>query len=84
MIKDEQGNRRFYGIYRGIVTHNLDPLKKNRIRMNIPQVLGDQVTNWAWGFNEFSAPKIGQGVWVMFEGGDPAYPVWMGSFGTIY
>jgi hypothetical protein len=23
-------------------------------------------------------PQIGSGVWVMFEGGDPSYPVWIG------
>jgi hypothetical protein len=25
-------------------------------------------------------PDIGTGVWVMFEGGDPDRPVWMGTF----
>lgn len=24
---------------------------------------------------------MGQGVWVLFKAGDPAYPVWIGSFG---
>lgn len=23
-------------------------------------------------------PEVGSGVWIMFEGGDPSYPVWMG------
>lgn len=27
-------------------------------------------------------PKVGQGVWVMFEAGDPNYPVWLGTFGV--
>jgi Type VI secretion system/phage-baseplate injector OB domain len=25
-------------------------------------------------------PRISQGVWVMFEGGDPNFPVWMGVY----
>jgi hypothetical protein len=25
-------------------------------------------------------PNINQGVWVMFEGGDPNFPVWMGVY----
>jgi hypothetical protein len=28
----------------------------------------------------WNVPKIKEGVWVMFEGGDPDYPVWMGVF----
>jgi len=27
-----------------------------------------------------SVPNIGQGVWVMFEGGDVNFPVWLGVF----
>lgn len=28
------------------------------------------------------APKVGEGCWVMFEGGDVNHPVWMGVFGA--
>jgi len=28
------------------------------------------------------APKVGEGVWVMFEGGDVNHPVWLGVFGA--
>jgi hypothetical protein len=27
------------------------------------------------------SPAVGQGVWVMFEGGDPSHPIWVGTFG---
>lgn len=27
-----------------------------------------------------AVPNINQGVWVMFEGGDPNFPVWMGVY----
>lgn len=82
MIKDEFGNRRFYGIYRGVVVSSSDPLGKGRLQLKVPQVLLDTVTGWAWGTGTVAQiPAIGHGVWVMFEGGDPSYPVWVGVFG---
>lgn len=106
MIKDNSGNTRFYGVYRGIVKDTRDPLNKNRVRLQVPQVLSDQVTGWAWpvipvgGLTPESIehgsgtgdshthssvqvrvwPKVGDGVFVMFEGGDPSFPIWLGSF----
>jgi hypothetical protein len=82
MIKDEFGNRRFYGVYRGIVQSNSDPLNKGRLKLQVPQVLGDAVTGWAWathrpGIANVVAP-VGTAVWVMFEGGDPSFPMWIG------
>jgi uncharacterized protein involved in type VI secretion and phage assembly len=86
MIKDLYGNTRFYGIYRGVVTAINDPLDKGRVKMQIPQILATETTEWAWPVSAPGAalvsPKIGQGVWVMFEGGDPHYPVWVGVFGA--
>jgi Type VI secretion system/phage-baseplate injector OB domain len=156
----------FYGIYRGICYDNNDPTLKNRIKVQVPQVLGQAVTDWASPclpvvdnanhpdhqphtaaqiaalltttptgvvggtgggtvpaltvvakagagtlthphkttvdvihklngssgvvFNDAtstfehtphrSVPNVNQGVWVMFEGGDPNFPVWMGVF----
>jgi hypothetical protein len=85
-MKDDSGNRRFYGIYRGTVTNVKDPENKKRIKARVPQVLGDGTTDWMW-CSDYSAqsavsPAIGQGIWVMFEGGDPSFPVWTGTFGT--
>ena len=84
MIKDAYGNRRFYGVYRGIVTDNNDPLNQGRVKLKVPQVLFDQVTHWAWGCVQpgviISIPTVGTGVFVMFESGDPSYPIWMGAF----
>jgi hypothetical protein len=85
MIKDLYGNTRFYGVYRGVVYQNSDPQGKGRLRLKIPQVLADQVTDWAWPVEtpgvETQTPLPGQGVWVMFEGGDLSYPIWIGQFG---
>lgn len=88
MIKDEFGNRRFFGIYRGIVKDVSDPLTRNRVRVQVPQVLGDAVTGWAWPIEKPGAerftPPVNEGIWIMFEGGDPSFPVWIGTFTDLY
>ena len=40
-------DKRFYGIYQGICIDNEDPENDNRIRLQVPQVLGQAVTDWA-------------------------------------
>jgi hypothetical protein len=30
--------------------------------------------------DHIKVPNIGQGVWVMFEGGDPNFPLWVGVY----
>jgi hypothetical protein len=86
MILDSYGNRRFYGIYRGIVVSNADPLNKGRVKVQIPQILAKEITDWAWVKDangvRVNPPKIGQGVWIQFEGGDPSFPVLSGTFGV--
>jgi hypothetical protein len=81
---DEFGNKRFFGVYRGVVIDNLDPLNKGRIRVKVPQVLLDEVTGWAWAIHQPGVlrltPPVGEGVFVMFEGGDPSFPIWLGTF----
>lgn len=119
---------RFYGLYRGICVNDKDPEKVGRVTLKVPQLFGEQVTDWAWpcvppgwknglvmphanhvftddtgtgGATETLthtnnvlpvgadpgghvqhqlAPKPGEGVWVMFEAGNPEYPVWLGVF----
>ena len=64
---------------------NRDPIFSGRLKIVIPQILGSTATEWAWGMDVASVksapPSIGQGVLVMFEGGDPVYPIWIGTFG---
>lgn len=69
-------------IYRALVRDSRDPAKKGRIKVSIPQVLGDEVTDWIWpvinsGF--LVIPKSGEQVWVAFEGGDRERPTWLGK-----
>lgn len=73
------------GVYRGTVYSTKDPLQQGRLKLRVPQLFADQQTEWAWPIKisgvETPTPDVGQGVWVMFEGGDPAYPIWHGVFG---
>ena len=86
MIIDPSGNRRFYGVYRGTVTNSSDPQNKRRVKATVPQVLGNEPTDWAWPTDSAGSyskpPEIGQGVWITFEGGDPSFPIWSGTFGS--
>ena len=76
---------KYYGVYRGTVFSNKDPLQKRRLRVVVPAITGEGPTSWAWPLETASIksepPAVNQGVWVMFENGDPAYPIWVGTFG---
>lgn len=80
-------NNKCFGIYRGTVFSNKDPLDKRRLRLLVPAVTGTEATNWAWSLEtasvKVSSPAVGQGVWVMFENGDPSFPIWSGTFGKV-
>jgi hypothetical protein len=84
-METSSGNNRFYGVYRGTVANSKDPNKKRRLKLRVPQVLGEESTDWAWPMDSsgvyFRPPAVGQGVWVMFEGGDPSFPIWSNTFG---
>src|SRR6266852_1859916 len=82
------GDYTFYGKYRGVVSDNDDPLMIGRIRARVPDVMGDDESGWAMpcapfggsGMGFFALPKVGGGVWIEFEHGDPDYPIWSGCF----
>jgi len=44
----EHWDKRFYGIYRGVVADTNDPENLGRIKLQVPQILGSAVTNWAF------------------------------------
>lgn len=77
----------YYGKYRGTVVDNVDPLKRGRLRVTVPSVLG-VVEVWAvpcvpyagpsLGF--YAMPEVGTGAWIEFEAGDLSYPIWVGFF----
>jgi hypothetical protein len=79
---------RYYGIYRGTVANNVDPMQLGRIMAIVPDVGGATPSTWAMPcvpiagkqMGTFFVPQIGSGVWIQFEGGDPDYPVWTGGW----
>lgn len=80
--------RRFYGKYRGLVTKNNDEMFLGRIKATVPDVLGSKESGWAMpcmpfggdGMGMFCLPKVGAGVWIEFEHGNPDYPIYTGSW----
>jgi hypothetical protein len=75
----------FPGVYRGVCVNNKDPEGHRRIKLTVPQLTDGAVSNWAWPKEnsgvKTEVPTIGEGVFVMFEGGHPSYPIWIGTYG---
>ena len=79
---------KFYGKYRGVVLQNIDPERRGRIQVQVPDVSNLLPSSWAlpcfpfsgqqMGF--FAVPQVGAGVWVEFEQGNPDYPIWSGCW----
>jgi len=44
----DPSDQRFYGVYRGVVANTDDPSNQHRIKLKVPQILGNTATNWAW------------------------------------
>jgi uncharacterized protein involved in type VI secretion and phage assembly len=61
-----------------------------QLQISIPEIWGDNTTEVPWadpvvpfagdGYGALTLPRVGDGVYVMFEGGSPDNPVWMGGF----
>ena len=75
--------KRYYGVYRATVKDNKDPNKQRRLKVSVTQTTGNEVTEWVWPATATAKPPaVGQGVYILFIGGDPEYPIWMGTFGV--
>ena len=83
-----QSRERYYGKYRGVVDDVDDPEQLGRIKARVPEVLDDVVSPWALpcepyagdGVGFHAIPPRGAGVWIEFEAGDPARPIWTGCW----
>jgi hypothetical protein len=83
-----EAHDRFYGKYRGIVVNDVDPMQQWRIQVSVPAIAGDGPIAWAMPCLPVSRtdppawtmPRVGSGVWVEFEEGDPDRPIWVGTW----
>lgn len=80
---------KYVGKYRGTVLQNVDPEKRGRLQISVPDVMSLIPATWAEAcaplagptgppMGVYMVPPIGAGVWVEFEHGDPNRPVWVG------
>jgi Type VI secretion system/phage-baseplate injector OB domain len=77
---------RFFGVYRGKVESNLDPLQRGRVQVSVPEIFDDGRLAWAEpcrgyagnGVGGFALPPVGTATWIQFERGDPNFPVLAG------
>lgn len=82
-------DKKYYGIYQGVVTNIKDKEKRGRIRVKCPDVLGADVES-AWcdpvipvaydNGGDFCIPQLDETAWIMFIGGDVNKPVWLGNW----
>jgi hypothetical protein len=83
----EERRTRFYGKYRGVVLEALSGSDLGKLKVSVPDVLADQ-SAIAWPCVPFAGPDHGfvaipekdDGVWIEFEGGNPAQPIWVGCW----
>ena len=70
----------YEGTYRGSVLDDVDPLGRNRLRVLVPEIYGEDAL-WAEASlpstgEALRMPGVGDEVWVSFERGDTDAPVW--------
>jgi len=82
-------SERVYGKHRATVVDNDDPERLGRVRLCIPDVLGDVTSNWALPSVPYGGladrgmllvPDVDAQVWAEFEAGNVSRPIWTGTF----
>ncbi len=76
-----------FGKYRGLVLDVSDPEGRGRIRAGVPALDGVEL-GWALpcvagagpGRGDLVLPPVEAAVWIEFEAGDVAVPIWSGGF----
>ena len=64
------------GTYRASVVDDADPMQQQRLQVVVPDVYGDLAVWAVPAGSTVALPALGDLVWVSFEHGDTAYPVW--------
>ena len=80
--------KKYFGKYRGVVQNNIDPMMRGRILAEVPSVSALFPSSWCEPcvplagvqMGAYFVPQIGAGVWIEYEQGDPARPIWTGCF----
>lgn len=79
----------YSGLYRAVVSNVNDPEKMGRIKVVIPELLGDKAeSTWCMPCipvcyddgGDFCLPKLKETVWIAFEGGSINKPVYLGNW----
>jgi hypothetical protein len=74
---------KYYGKYAGTVRRIDDQDQLGSIWVIVPSMFGETNEVKARAclpFGHFYVPDIGTQVWIEFEGGNPAYPLWVGTW----
>lgn len=79
---------RFHGKFLGVVVDNDDPKGLSRVRVQVPEIFGDESTGWALpcspyagsGVGLAAVPPIGSLIFVEWPAGDTSrVPIWSGG-----
>ncbi len=89
-VLSTSGQLAYPGIYKALVVNNDDYEKRNRLQIRIPFLHGisgndggmsDDSLPWALPCSFFTSDPpipVGSVIWIMFEGGIPTRPVYIG------
>ena len=94
MIQETNGLGGYWGKWRGIVSRLRLSQGIPELKAFVPKIGGKNWELPAWAsacvpyagrnpqsgkrYGHFSTPRVGDGVWIEFEGGDLRYPIWTG------
>lgn len=80
--------RKYYGKFRATVVNNVDPMQMGRIQVTVTDASNLIPSTWAMPcvplagiqMGTYVLPRVGSGVWIEFEQGDPDFPIWVGGY----
>lgn len=80
--------QKHFGKYRAVVVNTNDPLGLGRIQAIVPDLSKDKPSNWAMPcvplagphMGLYVLPPVGARVWIEYEAGNLAQPIWVGGF----